>query len=249
MPIITNVIRCHHISHAQVVVPNTVVTDTKFAWNIDNIWEEQVFQEPSYGVMLVVSPSSVREGESIATTVRVIEEPDEGDLPPNVKLASCFYEIATNGNFTKPVQFHLQHSIDLASSDWRNLSFVTRRGSRYEFSRDKQLFDPNDNSGVVHISHFSPHQFGIVYNTNDGTQPVTLYAMNLFYKRVGEDSWEVKIIITQNLQPYFEVTCFFYIVPPLVILIFNRKWWLCSEIGFEEIQTLFTSALMLTVLH
>ena len=159
--------------------------------------------------MLVIPPSSVPQGggQGINTTVRVIEEPSPDELPPNVRLASCFYEIEANGNFVHPVQFHMQHNVDLTACDSRNLAFVTRNfeTGRFEFSREMQNFNPNDNSGVVHIAHFSPHQYGVVYDTRDGSQPVTLYAMTPFYKHVEENCWEVKIVITQNLQPYFEV--------------------------------------------
>ena len=101
----------------------------------------------------------------------------------------------------------MQHKVDLTICNNKYLVFVTRnfKTGCFEFFPESQTFAPNDNSGTIHIAHFSPHQYGVVYNTRDGSQPVTLYAMTPFYKLVEENCWEVKIVITQNLQPYFEV--------------------------------------------
>ena len=127
---------------------------------------------------------------------------------------SCFYKIGTSGSFVKPIELHLQYNVDVTSSDNRRLAFVTSSGSppyKFEFSDvNDQMFDPNDNSGVVRISHFSAHVFGIVWRNTVDTlgkvlHPNRSYSMTPFYKQINDHCWQLKVVITQNLGPFFEV--------------------------------------------
>ena len=195
-----------------------VAIDTELKWNIDNFDEEQVFEKPEYGVKLVIPSSSVQENRSIDTTVQIVKS-DVISLPPNVEPVSCFYKIGTSGSFVKPIKLHLQHNVDVTSSDNRRLAFITSSGSppyQFEFCDiNDQMFDPNDNSGVVHISHFSTHVFGIVWLKNvvdtlgKVLRPNRSYAMTPFYKQI-DDHWQLKVVITQNLGPFFEVINYKY---------------------------------------
>ena len=184
-----------------------IVIDTELKWNIDNFDEEQVFEKPEYGVKLVIPPSSVQENQSIDTTVQIVKSPDVLSLPPNVEPVSCFYKIEASGSFVKPIELHLQHNVDVASSDNRRLAFVTSSGSppyQFEFCDiDDQVFDPNDNSGVVRLSHFSI--IGIVWRIFDKVLPNRSYVITPFYKQINDHCWQLKVVITKNLGPFFEV--------------------------------------------
>ena len=172
-----------------------------------------MFEKPEYGVKLVIPPSSVQESQSIDTTVQIVKSPDVISLPPNVEPVSCFYKIKASGSFVKPIQLHLQHNVDVTSSDNKRLAFVTSSGSppyQLEFCDiNDQAFDPNDNSGVVRISHISTHVFGIVWkivNTlGKVLHPNRSYAMTIFYKQTGDHCWQIQIVITKNLGPFLEV--------------------------------------------
>ena len=125
---------------------------------------------------------------------------------------SCFYKIEASGSFVKPIQLHLQHNVDVTSSDNRRLAFVTSTGSppyQFEFCDvDDQMFDPNDNSGVLHISHFSKiRTFGIVWkNVVDRFMKSNKsYVMTPFYRQTDEHCWQLKVVITKNIGPFFEV--------------------------------------------
>ena len=95
----------------------------------------------------------------------------------------------------------------MASSDNRKLAFVTSSGSppyQFEFCDiNDQTFDPNDNSGVVRLSHFSI--IGIVWRIIDKVLPNRSYVITPFYKQIDEHCWQIKVVITQNLGPFFEV--------------------------------------------
>ena len=174
-----------------------------------------MFEKPEYGIKLVIPPSSVQENQSIDTTVQIVK-PDV-TLPPNVKPVSCFYEIEASESFVKPIELHLQHNVDVTSSDSRRLAFVTSSGSppyQFGFSDvNDQMFDLNDNSGVVRISHFSAHVFGIVWRKVTKTlgkflHPNRCYATTPFYTQIDGHCWQLKVVITQNLGPFFEVIRF-----------------------------------------
>ena len=187
-----------------------VVIDIELKWNIDSFNEEQVFEKPEYGVKLVIPPSSVQENQSIDTTVQIVKSSDVHvmtSLPANVEPVSCFYKIEASGSFVKPIELHLQHNVDVTSSDNRRLAFVTSSGSppyQFEFCDiNDQTFDPNDNSGVVHLSHFSV--IGIVWRIIDKVLPNRSYALTPFYKQIDDHCWQIQIVITKNLGPFLEV--------------------------------------------
>ena len=187
------------------VLQSRVVIDAELKWNIDNFGEEQVFEKPEYGVKLVIPPSSVQENQSIDTTVQILKSGIS--LPPNVEPVSCFYKIEATGSFVKPIQLHLQHSVDVTSSDHTRLAFVTSSGSppyQFEFCDvDDQIFYFNDNSGVVRLSHFSI--IGIVWRIVDKVLPNRSYVITPFYKQINDHCWQLKVVITKNLGPFFEV--------------------------------------------
>ena len=179
-----------------------------------------MFEKPEYGVKLVIPPSSVQESQSIDTTVQIVKSPYVLSLPPNVEPVSCFYKIEASGSFVKPIELHLQHNVDVASSDNRRLAFVTSSGSppyydQFEFCDiNDQTFDPNDNSGVVRLSHFSI--VVIVWRIINNVLPNTSYALTPFYKQIDDHCWQIQIVITKNLGPFFEV---FYLFIYLIIMI------------------------------
>ena len=166
-----------------------------------------MFEKPEYGVKLIIPSSAVQESQSIDTTVQIVKSPDVVSLPPNVEPVSCFYKIEASGSFVKRIELHLQHNVDVASSDNRRLAFVTSSGSPpYEFKFcdiNDQTFDPNDNSGVVRLSHFSI--IGIVWRIIDKVLPNRSYALTPFYKQIDDHCWQIQIVITKNLGPFLEV--------------------------------------------
>ena len=171
-----------------------------------------MFEKPEYGVKLVIPSLSVQESQSIDTTVQIVKSPDVISLPPNVEPVSCFYKIEASGSFVKPIELHLQHNVDVASSDNRRLAFVTSSGSppyQFEFCDiNDQTFDPNDNSGVVRLSHFSIIAIvwkKVVNTLEKALHPNRSYAMSPYYKQIDDHCWQIKVVITQNLGPFFEV--------------------------------------------
>ena len=167
-----------------------------------------MFEKPEYGVKLVIPSSSVQESQSVNTTVQIVKSPDVmTSLPANVEPVSCFYKIEASGNFVKPIELHLQHNVDVTSSDNRRLAFVTSSGSppyQFEFCDiNDQTFDPNDNSGVVRLSHFSI--VAIVWRIIDKVLPNRSYALTPFYKQIDDHCWQIQIVITKNLGPFLEV--------------------------------------------
>ena len=170
-----------------------------------------MFEKPEYGVKLVIPPSSVQENQSIDTTVQIVKSDVLSSLPPNMEPISCFYKIEASGSFVKPIQLHLQHNVDVTSSDKTRLAFVTSSGLppyQFEFCDiNDQTFDSNDNSGVVRLSHFSI--IGIVWKIVDTLgkvlHPNKSYAMTPFYKQIDNHCWQIQIVITKNHEPFFEV--------------------------------------------
>ena len=177
-----------------------------------------MFEKPEYGIKLVIPSSSVQESQSIDTTVEIVKSADVmTSLPANVEPVSCFYKIEASGSFVKPIELHLQHNVDVTSSDNRRLAFVTSSGSppyRFEFCDiNDQTFDPNDNSGVVRLSHFSIiGVIGIVWRIVDKVLPNRSYALTPFYKQIDDHCWQIQIVITKNLEPFLEVINYFYFI-------------------------------------
>ena len=180
--------------------------------------KKQVFEKPEYGVKLVIPSTSVQERQSIDATVQIVKA--DVKLPPNVVPVSCFYKVGSSASFVKPIQLHLQHNVDVTVCDNRRLAFATSSGSSpYQlnfFDANLQSFDPNDNSGVVHISKFSSDIFVIVWkelnNLGRISRPTISYAMTPFYKQIDDHCWHIQVVITQNLGPFSEVIHNNYIV-------------------------------------
>ena len=179
-----------------------------FQWNIDCFYEEQVFEKADYGVKLVIPPFSMQNNESVVITVQIVDsDSSDIELPQNVQLVSCLYEIKSSGIFRKPIELHLQHNVDIVSqNDSKRLIFVTSDGPppyRFKISDDEQHFNFNDNSGLIKVSHFT--KFGIAWLLRIASkfrQPVRSYTMTLFYKEFTKPCWQVIIVITKNLGPF-----------------------------------------------
>ena len=182
-------------------------------WNIEYVNEEQVFEKPEYGVKFVIPPSSVEKGQEVKTEVKVVA-PEESEiiLPPDVELVSCFYKIETMGKFSRPIELHLQHNIELRSQEEsQQLAFVKAKGPPpYKFellpTESDQMFRPYDNSGVLQISDFS--FVGIVIKEIKSAlfqQPSRSYVMTVFFKEMEKFCWEIQAVVTKNLGPFLEV--------------------------------------------
>lgn len=180
-------------------------------WNIDSVDEEQVFEKLDYGVKFVIPPSSVQEGQSIDTEVQVVTPNDrDAELPSNVESVSCFYSFQTSTKFSKPVELHLQHNVELTSQDGsKRLAFIISKGPppyRFEVSDAKQHFNVHNNSGTILVSDVD-FISGIVWiKSVDAPIPVYSYVMTLYLKKIMECCWQLKLVITPNLGPFIEVS-------------------------------------------
>ena len=139
-----------------------LVSEDVSKWNIEYLNEEQIFEKHEYGIMFIIPPSSVEVGQKVKTEVKVVaSEESEMILPPNVELVSCFYKIEARGKFSRPIELHLQHNVQLRSQqESQQLAFIRAKGlPPYKFellaTKPDQGFRPYDNSGVVEISDFS----------------------------------------------------------------------------------------------
>ena len=182
-------------------------------WNIEYLNEEQVFEKPEYGVKFVIPPSSVEIGQEVKTEVKVVA-PKESEiiLPPDVELVSCFYKIETTGKFTRPIELHLQHNVELRSQEEsQQLAFVRARGPPpYKFellpTESNQVFIPYDNSGAVGISDFSFIAVVIkVIKSVLFRQPSCSYILTVFFKEMFKFCWEIQGVVTKNLGPFLKV--------------------------------------------
>ena len=180
-------------------------------WNIEYLNEEQVFEKPEYGIKFVIPPSSVQEGQEVKIEVNVVS-PEESEiiLPPDVELASCFYNIKTTGTFFKPIKLHLQHNVVLRSQEEsQQLAFIRSNGPPpYKFellpTEYDQVFRPYDNFGVVKIPDFC--LIGIVIKKIRGFLSRQSYVMTVFFKEVKKFCWEIQAVVTKNLGPFLEVS-------------------------------------------
>ena len=182
-------------------------------WNIEYLNEEQIFEKPEYGVKFVIPPSSVEIGQEVKTEVKVVA-PKESEiiLPPDVELVSCFYKIKTTGKFTRLIELHLQHNVELKSQEEsQQLVFIRAKGPPpYIFellpTDYDQVFTPYDNSGVIKISDFS--FVAIVIKKIKSAlfrQPSCSYVLTVFFKEMMKFCWELQAVVTKNLGPFLEV--------------------------------------------
>ena len=98
-------------------------------WNIECLNEEQVFKKQGFGINLVIPPSSVEEGQEVTMEVNIVG-PKESEiiLFSNVELVSCFYKIGTTGKFSRPIELHLQHNVEIRSQkESQQLAFMTAK--------------------------------------------------------------------------------------------------------------------------
>ena len=182
-------------------------------WNIEYLNEEQVFEKPDYGVKFVIPPSSVEQGQKVTTEVKVVAPEDSQIiLPPDIELVSCFYEIKTTEKFSRPIELHIQHNVELRSQEEsKQLAFITAKATppyKFDFlSIDiDQEFKPYDKYGVVKASDFS--LFSAVKRRLIGffrNQPSSSYSMTVFLRRTSKSSWEIQAVITKDLGPFLKV--------------------------------------------
>ena len=181
-------------------------------WDIEYLNEEQVFEKPEYGIKFVIPPSSVDVGQEVKTEVNIVA-PDDSEiiLPCDVELVSCFYKIKTTGKFSRPIQLHLQHNVELRSQEEsQQLAFVRARGPPpYKFellpTESSQVFRPYNNSGVVKTSDFC--LISIIQNLINSPieWPSHSYIMTVFFKEMEKFCWEIQAVVTKNLGPFLEV--------------------------------------------
>ena len=182
-------------------------------WNIEYLNEEQVFEKPEYGVKFVIPPSSVEVGQEVKIEVKVVA-PKESEiiLPPDVELVSCFYKIKTTGKFTRPIEVHLQHNVELRSQkECQQLAFIRAKGlPPYKFellaTKSDQVFRPYDNSGVVEISDSC--FVAIVIKKIKSVlfqHPSRSYVITVFFKEIMKFCCEIQAVVTKNLGPFLEV--------------------------------------------
>ena len=180
---------------------------SELSLSIDNVAEEQVFEKTDLGFKFIIPPSSLDEGQKSAnTSIKMVKRNQQ--IPPDSESVSCFFEITSTG-FKNPVQFHLKHNVDLRFCDKKNLAFVTLKDSQFVYC-ENYSFDTENNFGVIEIDHFSSHVFGIVWKIFDAIKPVRLYVMTPLYKRIDQGCWQFKMVITQDLEPFFEVLVLCY---------------------------------------
>ena len=182
-------------------------------WNIEYLNEEQVFEKPEYGVKFVIPPSSVEIGKEVIIEVNVVAPEDsEINIPSDVVLVSCFYKIETTGKFSRPIELHLQHNVEIKSqAECQQLAFITAKGPppyKFEFlpTDIDQEFKPYDNSGIVKAYNFC--LFGAVERRLKDVDCGLLsssYAMTVFSKRILKSGWEIQAVITKNLGPFLQV--------------------------------------------
>ena len=182
-------------------------------WNIEYLNEEQVFEKHKYGVKFVIPPSSVEVGQEVKTEVKVVA-PNESEiiLPPDVEIVSCFYKIETRGKFSRQIELHIQHNVELRSEkESQQLAFVRAKGSPpYKFellpTEYNQVFRPYDNSGVVRIHNISFVAIVIEkIKSALSQQPSLSYVMTVFFKEMEKFCWEIQAVVTKNLGPFLEV--------------------------------------------
>ena len=182
-------------------------------WNIEHFNEEQTFEKPDYGVKFVIPPSSVEIGQGVTTDIKLVA-PEESEiiLPPDVELVSCLYKIETKGKFSKSIELHLQHSIEIRSQEEsQQLAFITAEGPPpYKFELVpidiNREFKPNKISGFIKVSDFIV--VGAVKQKLESAlcqQMSSSYTMTVFIKHILKSSWAIQAVITKNLGPFIKV--------------------------------------------
>ena len=182
-------------------------------WKIKYTNEEQVFKKPDYGVELLIPSSSVEVGQEVIIEVKVVApEKSEIILHPDVELVSCFYRIETKGKFSRPIELHLQHNVEIRSpEESQQLAFITAKGSPpYKFELVpidiNREFKPNMISSVIKVSDFVI--FGAVKQKVKAVlcqQLSSSYTMTVFFKHILKSSWAIQAVITKNLGPFIKV--------------------------------------------
>ena len=182
-------------------------------WNIEYFNKEQIFEKPDYGVKFVIPPASVELGQKVTTDIKLVA-PEESEiiLPPDVELVSCLYKIETKGKFSKSIELHLQHNIEIRSQEeCQQLAFITAEGPPpYKFELVpidiNREFKSNKISGVIKVSDFIV--VGAVKQKLESAlcqQLSSSYTMTVFFKHILKSSWAIQAVITKNLGPFIKV--------------------------------------------
>ena len=186
----------------------SLVVERVFWWTVENFDDEQVFENPDYGFQVAIPSSSVKEGKEVNMKVQVVL-PEKSDIriPENISVVSCFYNVQTNETLTNPINFCLQHNVEIKSQeDSKQLVFLRAVGPPpYNFEEvGDQVFKPNDNSGVVPISDSSV--LVAIGSRSPQLACSFRYTMTLFFKLMKVSFWQVKAVITKDLGPFNEVS-------------------------------------------
>ena len=183
-------------------------------WNINYLNEKQVFEKPDYGVKFVIPPLSMKVGQEITIKFKVVA-PEESEiiLPSDVdvELISCLYKIEITGKFSRPIELHLQHNVEITSEEEsQELAFIKAKGSPpYKFelvpNDMNQVFKPYDNFGVIETFDFCVLAEGIRKRKRKDDSLSSSYAMTVFVRHTFNFSWVMQAVITKNLGPYLKV--------------------------------------------
>ena len=158
----------------------------------------------------------MQDNQIIYTKVQIVDsKTSDYELPQHVQLVSSLYDVQCLGIFSKPVELHLQHNVDVMSQKHsERLVFIISNGPppyRFKISTDEKHFGINENSGLIKVSHFTVFGIGWLLSlASKFLQPTCSYTMTLFYKEFLKSCWQIKIVITQNLGEYQMVSFLTY---------------------------------------
>ena len=173
----------------------------------------------------------MQDNQIIYTKVQIVDsKTSDIELPQDVQLVSSLYDVQCSGIFSKPVELHLQHNVDVMSQKHsERLVFIISDGPppyRFKISTDEQHFGINDNSGTIKVSHFTLFGIGwLLRLASKFLQPTPGYTMTLFYKEFITSCWQIKIVITKNMGEFQMVSSLTYNQVNLIYLMPTISTW------------------------
>ena len=185
----------------------SLVLDEVSEWGVENFDEEQIFEKPKQGFMVIVPPSSVKKGQQVKIQVKhLAPEQSEVEIPENLVPLGLFYKLEMIGTFLKPIQLCLQHNVDVSSkSESDQLAYIKAKNSYKFFLQSDGKFTHDDNSGLVPVSESSV--IGICSRSPQLACNFR-YALTLCFKLMEKLRWQVKAVITKDMEPFNEVNRF-----------------------------------------
>ena len=157
--------------------------------------------------MVIVPPSSVKKGQEVKIKVKPLApEKAEVEIPENVVPLGLFYKLETTGTFLKPIQLCLPHNVDVPSKNESDqLAYIKAKDSHRFVLQSDGKFPHDDNSGLVLISDSS-----VVGICSRSPQLACnfRYALFLCFKLMEKLRWQVKAVITKDMEPFNEVNRF-----------------------------------------